>query len=136
MRKWLWNILSSIYPRFLNKVYGMHIDRTAIISYKATLDKSINPKGIYIGKNTWVLAQSVILAHDHCRQLKADTIIGDNCIIGICSIIMPGVRIGDHVVVGGGSVVTKDVPSHSVVVGNPARIIKNDIRVNNKGQII
>ncbi|WLD93010.1 acyltransferase [Alkalihalobacillus sp. AL-G] len=49
--------------------------------------------------------------------------LGNNCFVGINSIIMPNVKIGDNCVVGAGSVVTKDIPSNSVAVGNPARVI-------------
>ncbi|OXA43959.1 maltose O-acetyltransferase [Folsomia candida] len=50
--------------------------------------------------------------------------IGNTCWIGGRSVICPGVTIGDNVVVGAGSVVTKDVPSNVVVAGNPAKIIR------------
>ena len=50
--------------------------------------------------------------------------IGDNVFLGIKCSIMPNVTIGEHSVVGANAVVTKDVPAYSVVVGNPARIIK------------
>ena len=49
---------------------------------------------------------------------------------------MPGVVIGSNVVVGACSVVTKDIPSGSIVAGNPAKIIKSGIVVNDKGQIV
>ena len=39
---------------------------------------------------------------------------------------MPGVRIGDNVVIGAGSVVTKDVPSHTVALGNPCRVVREN----------
>ena len=45
--------------------------------------------------------------------------------IGANAIILPGVIIGKNAVVGAGSIVTKDVPDFSIVVGNPARVIKN-----------
>jgi len=45
--------------------------------------------------------------------------------IGINSVIMPGITIGINAVVGAGSIVTKDVPDYAVVVGSPARIIRN-----------
>lgn len=137
MRKLIWNCLANLYPFWLKAIYQMEIGQNVRISYKATLDKSINPKGIRIGDNTWILAECVILSHDHCRSLKTDTIIGDNCIIGIRSIILPGIRIGDHVVVGAGSVVTKDVPDHCLVAGNPAKIIKSGgVEVDNNGRLI
>lgn len=50
--------------------------------------------------------------------------IGDNVWIGGSVTILPGVTIGDNVVIGAGSVVTRDIPSHTVVAGNPARVIK------------
>ena len=50
--------------------------------------------------------------------------IGKDCWIGGNAIILPGVTIGDGVTVGAGSVVTKDIEPFSVVVGNPARVIK------------
>ena len=50
--------------------------------------------------------------------------IGDNVWLGGGAIVCPGVTIGDHVTVAAGSVVTKDVPAHVLVGGNPAKIIK------------
>ena len=50
--------------------------------------------------------------------------IGHNCWIGASVTILPGVTIGDNVTIGAGSVVVKDIPSNSVAVGNPAKIIK------------
>lgn len=50
--------------------------------------------------------------------------IGKNCWFGAGCIVLPGVTIGDNVVVGAGSVVTKDIPSNVVVVGNPAHVLR------------
>ncbi|KAL9125246.1 MAG: hypothetical protein Q9217_005522 [Psora testacea] len=50
--------------------------------------------------------------------------IGDDCFIGGSVVILPGVKIGNGITVGAGSVVTKDVPDLCVVAGNPARIMK------------
>ena len=50
--------------------------------------------------------------------------VGDNVWIGAGVHVMPGVTIGSNVVIGGGSVVVKDIPDNSVVVGNPARVIR------------
>lgn len=135
LRSKLWVALSNLYPNYLRKVYHMDLGANVRLSYKANLDKSINPRGVHIGDDTWVLAGAFVIAHDHCRSLKADTYIGKNCVIGINSIIMPGVRIGDEVVVGAGSVVTKDIPSNTAVAGNPARVLKEGIHVS-KGKII
>ncbi len=48
----------------------------------------------------------------------------NNVFIGCNSIIFPNVRIGNNVIIGAGSIVTKDIPDNSVVVGNPAKVIK------------
>lgn len=50
--------------------------------------------------------------------------IGNNVWIGANSIILPSVNIGDNVVIGAGSVVVKDIPSNSIAVGNPCKVIK------------
>ena len=51
--------------------------------------------------------------------------IGNNVWIGGSVTILPGVSIGDNVTIGAGSVVTKDIPSNSVAVGNPCKVIKS-----------
>ena len=56
---------------------------------------------------------------------KGDVIIGKNVWIGDKVTILPNVKIGDGVVIGANSVVTKDIPPCSVVAGNPAKIIKH-----------
>lgn len=50
--------------------------------------------------------------------------IGNNVWIGMNAIILKGVTIGDNSVIGAGAVVTKDVPANVVVVGNPAKVVK------------
>lgn len=50
--------------------------------------------------------------------------IGRNCWIGAGSIILPGVSIGDGTVIGAGSIVTRDIPSGVVAVGNPCRVMR------------
>lgn len=56
-------------------------------------------------------------------QQKGDTIIDDGAWLGIRSVIMPGVTIGEGAVVAAGSIVTKNVPAYSIVGGNPAKVI-------------
>lgn len=50
--------------------------------------------------------------------------IGKNCWLGAGVIVMPGVTIGDNTVIGAGSIVTRDIPSGVVAVGNPCRILR------------
>lgn len=135
VRVLLWRIITHAYPWYLRKLYKMDIGQDVQISWKAHLDKSINPKGIHIGNRTQVLNGAMILSHDACRRLKTDTYIGKDCVIGVRSIILPGVTIGDSSIVAAGSVVSKDVSPNSIVAGNPARVIKTGVVVE-KAKII
>jgi maltose O-acetyltransferase len=58
------------------------------------------------------------------KETARSIIIGDDVWIGGGAIVLAGVTIGDRSVIGAGSVVTKDVPSDVVVVGNPAKIVR------------
>jgi acetyltransferase-like isoleucine patch superfamily enzyme len=110
----------------------MDIHPTVKISLRANLDLT-NPSGVHIDEGTYIAFHSVVLTHDMSRLLMVDTYIGKNCFIGAYSIIMPGVRVGDECIVGSGSVVTVDVPSHTIVAGNPAKIIRSGIRTGKWG---
>ena len=61
-------------------------------------------------------------AHGEWRLLetrvKRGASIGANCVI------LPGLTIGEHALIGAGSVVTKDVPDHALVTGNPGRVMR------------
>ena len=58
------------------------------------------------------------------REWAEPVTIGNNVWIGGSVTILPGVTIGDNVTIGAGSVVTKDIPSNSIAVGNPCKAIK------------
>lgn len=128
-------MLTSLKLFVLRKVYHMNISPSARISTGAYLDKT-NPKDIHIDEGSFVAYGAMILTHDYCRSLYKKTQIGKQCFIGANAIIMPGVCIGDHVIVGAGSVVTKDIKSNCIVAGNPARIIKENISTTKYGKII
>ena len=120
---------------FEYRLKGYDIPYSAIIEGSVLLDK-LYPRGIHIGENTLVAGGATILSHDHCKRVDnnqpflVDTFIGKNCFIAVGAIILPGVKIGDEVIVGAGAVVTKDVPSNTVVAGNPAKIIRENIKMN------
>lgn len=64
---------------------------------------------------------------DYCSNVAHQPIvIGKNVFVGMNSIILKGVTIGDNAVIGAGSVVHEDVPANCTVAGNPARIIKQN----------
>ena len=58
------------------------------------------------------------------ERIKGRITLEDEVWIGANSVVLAGVTIGKHAVVAAGSVVTKNVPAYSVVVGNPAKVIK------------
>lgn len=118
--------------KIYNDFWGMDIHPTARLSMSVKLDKT-HPKGMHIGRETYVAFDAAILSHDMIRAIMTDTYIGARCFIGARSIIMPGVRIGDNCIVAAGAVVTRDVPPGSVVAGNPARIIATDIMTDPYG---
>jgi acetyltransferase-like isoleucine patch superfamily enzyme len=90
---------------------------------------------IFIGNKVTITSGVKLLTHDGSTWLMNDIrgrrylfrkiVIGDNVFIGVNSIIMPGVKIENDVIIAAGSVVTKSVPKGSIVAGNPAAIIGN-----------
>jgi acetyltransferase-like isoleucine patch superfamily enzyme len=108
------------------KIYGMDIGRDVRISMGARIDKTY-AKGIHIGDFTAITSGAAVLTHDFVNRVHTDVYIGKNCFIGYGAIILPGVRLGDSVIVTGNSVVGRDVPSNSVVMGNPARVVESNI---------
>lgn len=94
------------------------------------------PTKIYIGDHC-LIGQNVVIRSDDHRfdnpnelirlqgRLGADIVIGEDSWIGANAVILKGVHLGPHTVVGAGTIVTKSFPSYSVLVGNPARLIKD-----------
>lgn len=134
IRKYLRLFFIQIRYIIFTKVYKMDIHKTCRISYKANLDKTY-PQGLHIGENSYIAAGTYILSHDFSRGIHCDTYIGKSCFIGINTIVLPGVRIGDNVIVGSGTVVTKDIPSNCIVAGNPGKIIKTGITTRKFGKL-
>ena len=67
-----------------------------------------------------------ISAQGYSNPTHRDSIVlRRGCWIGACSILLPGVEVGENAVVAAGSVVTKSVSPFQVVAGNPAKVIKN-----------
>jgi acetyltransferase-like isoleucine patch superfamily enzyme len=133
--RWLRREIVRVRRFYYTRVWGMDIDPTATFSLSVKFDKT-NPQGIHIGARSYIAFDVAILAHDMTRGLRLDTRIGKHCFIGARSIILPGLTIGDESVVAAGSVVTKDVPPRSIVAGNPAQIIRRNVRVGPYGQIV
>lgn len=67
----------------------------------------------------WVLRQR----HPNIDLVKR-IVVGDNVFIGYGSVLLPGVTVGSNVVIGAYSVVSRDIPSNSVAVGSPAKVVR------------
>ena len=88
---------------------------------------------VYIGDNAQIAPNVSIYTAGHPihpdsrnsgYEYGIDVKIGNNVWIGGNTCIMPGVTIGDNVVIGAGSVVTKDIPSNTIAFGNPCKVIR------------
>lgn len=93
--------------------------------YFQAFAKIIIGRGTYIAPNVGLITQNHDLYNPDERSKKEDVVFGEKCWIGMNSIILPGVTLGSHTVVGANSVVTKSLPDgYCVIAGNPAKIIK------------
>jgi acetyltransferase-like isoleucine patch superfamily enzyme len=132
----LWKVLARPnnweWAPYLRKWGGFHhIGENASIPATAEFG---DPDIISIGDNV-VMSDCALVGHDASGPMLSraydmtlagvfgPTVIGNNVFIGYQAVVLPGVTIGDNVVVGAGAIVTADVPSDSVVVGSPARVV-------------
>ena len=108
----------------------VHFGRNIYANFNLTL---VDDTHIYVGDNTMFGPNVVVATAGHPLlpelreqqyQYNMPVRIGRNCWIGAGAIILPGITIGDNVVVGAGSVVTRDLPDSVVAVGNPCRVLR------------
>ena len=108
----------------------VHFGKRVVVNFSCCF---VDDGDIYIGDDTMIgpnctLATSIHPVSPRLRKYKIQRNkqihIGRNVWLGAGAIILPGVTIGDNSIVGAGSVVTKDVPANVIVVGNPARVLR------------
>ena len=94
---------------------------------------AVDDTHVYVGDYTMFGPNCIIATAGHpilpelreqVYQYNVPVHIGRNCWLGAGVIVLPGVTIGDNTVIGAGSVVTKDIPSNVVAVGNPCRVLR------------
>ncbi len=108
----------------------VHFGKNIYCNFNLTL---VDDTHIYVGDYTMFGPNVTVATAGHpilpelreqAYQYNFPVHIGRNCWIGAGAIILPGIIIGDNVVIGAGSVVTKDIPSNVVAVGNPCRVLR------------
>lgn len=110
--------------------HHVHFGTGVYANFNLTL---VDDTHIYVGDYT-MFGPNVVLAtagHPITPELRkrgyqynAPIHIGKNCWLGTGVLVMPGITIGDNVIIGAGSVVTKDIPSNVIAVGNPCHILR------------
>ena len=114
---------------------GVRVGNRCKISSHSFLCEGVHLEDeVFIGHNVTFINDRFPRATNGHGQLQTQqdwscvpTQVKKGASIGSSATILCGVTIGEHAMVGAGSVVTKDVPAHAVVVGNPARILKKSI---------
>lgn len=110
--------------------YHVHFGKHVYANFNLTL---VDDTHIYVGDHTMMGPNVTIATAGHPilpelreknYQYNIPVHIGRNCWIGAGAIILPGVTIGDNTVVSAGSIVTKDLPSGVVAVGNPCHVLR------------
>ncbi len=110
--------------------HHVHLGNNVYTNFNLTL---VDDTHIYIGDCTMIGPNVTIATAGHPiepglrsrgLQYNMPVRIGKNCWLGAGVIVMPGVTIGDNTVIGAGSIVTRDIPSNVVAVGNPCRIMR------------
>lgn len=108
------------------------IDKSAVICDGVRIASDVKIHcGVFVGRYT-IIEQEAVLAPNACiadqKFLSDDhpanhVIIRKGAMIGANAVILPGITISEHAVIGAGAIVTRSVPPNAVVVGSPARII-------------
>ena len=113
--------------------YGSHIEvgKNFFANYNCSL---IDVAKIKIGDNCMLAPNVAIYTAGHpvhpvsrnsAYEYGKEVTIGDNVWLGGNTVVCPGVHIGSNVVIGAGSVVTKDIPDWSIAAGNPCKVIRS-----------
>ena len=122
---------------YLWRKMGIKVGKNCFIGYDVWVDIT-NTELIELEDGVHVTTRCILLCHqrdlteyrknDDSSALpyhKKKILLKKGCMIGMGSIIMPGVTVGEGAVIGAGSLVCKDIPPWSIAAGVPARVIKN-----------
>lgn len=98
-------------------------DNVTVKSGVQLWDGTLIENGVFVGPNATFTNDRYPRSKAYANMLLGIT-VKSGASIGANATLLPGICIGEGAVVGAGAVVTKDVPPHALVVGNPARIVR------------
>ncbi len=106
------------------------IENDVIVGDRVTVKSGVQLwDGLRIADDVFI-GPNVTFSNDRFPRSKQypesfpQTLVKRGASIGANATILPGITIGEHAMIGAGSVVTKDVPDHALVLGNPARVVR------------
>lgn len=112
-------------PRSLNMADGVYINAGCSLGSHSYFDSFVFiNRGVSIGHHAR-LAPYVSIGPG--AVLAGMVSVGTGSMIGAGAVVLPEISIGENAVIGAGAVVTRNVPAHCMVLGNPAKIVKQDI---------
>ena len=125
----------SIRPK-LWKIMGAKVGKNVFIGYEVMMDNS-HPELIELEDHVHIANRCTLLCHqrdltnykvgdDYAKlpYTKSKIILKKGCLIGMNTMLMPGVTVGEGAIVGAFSLVTKDIPPWTIATGRPAKVIK------------
>ena len=126
INKWAMGLphINTPLRKFLLRLGGLNVGKGGFIGMHGWFEDMV-PHRVTIGDNVTMSFQVTLVAHGpKADPSNMDIVIKDGAYIGCNVTILPGVTIGEKAGVGACAVVTKDVPPGAIVVGNPARILR------------
>lgn len=138
-------IQAKLWPVHYARKIGVNI-RGSVKIYGSSYGMfSTEPFYVTLGNNVFVSVGARFICHDGSTllfredipdlEIAGEIVVGNDVFIGSQATILPGVTIGDRCIIGACSVVAKNVPPNSVVVGNPAKVIKTADEYFQKAQV-
>jgi acetyltransferase-like isoleucine patch superfamily enzyme len=143
-----WVILNRIHPSLRGKLWrltGSKIGNNVSIGYDVYYDVS-NASYITIEDDVWVASRCLLLCHKRDLSTyyvgtdyntlsynKLPITLKKGCVLGMNSVVMPGVTIGEGAIIGVNSLVVNDIPAWTIAVGSPAKVVKQIKKKASKG---
>ena len=136
--------IKQAFRSFILRLLGYkNIHKSVVLERNLNLDR-VHPAGITIKSDCLIASEVTILCHEHVYRdpqnddlpLLKPVVIGERTFVGVGATILPGVTIGDDCIIGAATLVSKDIPSGSLAVGVPAKVIRSGIIMNQQAILV